>query len=177
MTEIWKDIEGFDGKYQVSNLGRVLRTRGNGGPSLVPATLNTWGYPMVTLHLGKRDGYQKPKTVLKTVHRLVAVAFIPNINNYPSINHIDEDKTNNAASNLEWCTVAYNNTYNNLAIRRGAICKKPVLQVKDGVVVKRWESSKDASKAGFSQACIIRCCKGTNLTTGGYEWQYANSNK
>lgn len=174
MTEEWRDIEGFEGKYQVSNLGNVRKVRGNGGPSLVPTTLNTWGYPMVTLHLGKRDGYSKPISMLKTVHRLVASAFIPNVNNYPSINHIDEDKTNNTVDNLEWCTVAYNNTYNDLAMRRGSICKKPVLQIKDGVVIKRWDSAQDASKEGFSHASIVRCCKGTRLTTGGYEWHYAS---
>jgi len=174
MIEIWKDIDGFYGKYQVSDLGHVRRTRGKGGPSLVPITLNTWGYPMVTLHLGKRDGYLEPKAVFKTVHRLVATAFIPNENNYPSINHIDEDKTNNAVDNLEWCSVGYNNTYNNLASRRGAICKKPVLQIKNGTVIRKWDSAQDASKAGFSQASIVRCCKGTRVTTGGYEWQYAD---
>ena len=117
--EIWKDIENFEGLYQVSNLGRVKsvdrivrvidiksnREYDRHFPESIKATnLDTKGYVMVTL---KKDG----KTSRHRIHRLVAKAFIPNINNLPQVNHIDENKENNCVSNLEWCTNDYNGTY------------------------------------------------------------------
>ena len=115
--EIWKDIDGFNGLYQVSNLGNVksldrcVLTRGANHESqfIKGRMLKLNGgrkYPQVILC---KDG----KTYGRLVHRLVATAFIPNPDNLPCINHKDENPKNNHVDNLEWCTYQYNNTYNN----------------------------------------------------------------
>ena len=106
MEEIWKDIEGYEGKYQVSNLGRVrsLNYHRMGITKLLKARKDKDGYNMAFL---VRSGYNRPVGV----HRLVAQAFIPNPNNYPCVNHKNEVKDDNRVENLEWCTVRYNTLY------------------------------------------------------------------
>ena len=96
--EMWKDIEEYNGEYQVSNLGRVKSFKNNKEKLLKPffTKTNQEGYLVVNL-------CQNNKRKIKLVHRLVAEAFIPNPNNFPFINHKDEDKTNNNVDNLEWC--------------------------------------------------------------------------
>lgn len=120
MDEIWKDIEGFEGLYQVSNLGRVKcvehKCPGRHGLRTVKEHLMTQvkgskGYFYVAL-----SNMDRGRTF--TVHRLVAKAFIPNPENLPCVNHKDEDKFNNNVDNLEWCTSLYNNTYNDVHLRR-----------------------------------------------------------
>ena len=99
MKEIWKDIEGYEGRYKVSNKGRVYDNKLDkfiGYESL--------GYMCVALCKDKKQKKCR-------VHRLVAQAFIPNPDNLPGINHKDENKTNNCVENLEWCTVKYNTNY------------------------------------------------------------------
>lgn len=106
MEEIWKEIEGYEGEYEVSNLGNVrsLNYRRSGKLKLLKQYTDKKGYEYVRL---SKNGKGK----IYKVHRLVAMAFIPNPDNLPIVNHIDECKNNNMVSNLEWCTVAYNNTY------------------------------------------------------------------
>ena len=106
MKEIWKDISGYEGLYQVSNLGdvRSLNYRRNGELKLLKQATNKQGYKQISL-------YKNGKIKTYKVHRLVAIAFIPNPNNLPVVNHKDENPSNNNVNNLEWCTVAYNNTY------------------------------------------------------------------
>lgn len=121
MVEIWKDIESYEGLYSVSNLGRIRANKRIiytiTGPRqykeriLIPEK-TTDGHLRVTLS----------KAGLKErifVHRLVAQAFLPNELNYPIINHKDENPANNCVENLEWCTYAYNNAYNNRHERVG----------------------------------------------------------
>lgn len=125
--EFWKDIEGYEGLYQVSNLGRVRSldrvvegksssVRLHRGKILSPG-VNSTGYYMVVLH---KDGGGRAYTV----HRLVSNTFIPNPYNYPYVNHKDENKLNNSVDNLEWCTVKYNTNYGTANLRRGESCKK-----------------------------------------------------
>ena len=94
--EIWKDIQGYEGIYQVSSYGRVKSFKKNKVKILKPQ-MHYKGYKFVTLH--KNGIGEKCK-----VHRLVAKAFIPNPNNYPVVNHKDENKSNNNVENLEWCS-------------------------------------------------------------------------
>ena len=110
-NEQWRDVEGYDGAYQVSDLGRV-RSKKYGYWRVMKVVKSSTGYLTVGL---LKDG--KRKTV--SVHRLVAQAFIPNDDETKTqINHINEDKTENRVSNLEYCTAQYNLTYNNLHYRR-----------------------------------------------------------
>lgn len=103
MQEIWKDIEGYEGCYQVSNLGRVKSLK-FGKEKILTPTINSRGYYHTCL---RKDG--RSDTVY--IHRIVAKAFLPNPDNLPLINHKDEDKTNNRVDNLEWCSVYYNLHY------------------------------------------------------------------
>jgi len=117
MEEIWKDISGYEGLYQVSNLGRVRSLDRlshyirNGNPEaklfkgrIMKQSHTTDGYLMIYLRKGGKDKYY-------SVHRLVAQAFIPNPENLPFVNHKDEVKDNNCVDNLEWCTHIYNCNY------------------------------------------------------------------
>lgn len=109
--EQWKPIFGYDGMYEVSNLGRV-RSLKYGKTRVLKSEKNWSGYLRVRLSKdSKVNNY--------SVHRLVAQAFVHNDNVFNNeVNHIDEDKTNNRATNLEWCDRQYNNTYNGLRYRR-----------------------------------------------------------
>ena len=109
MQEIWKPIQ-YDG-YEISNFGRVKSykyDKVNG--KLMKPYLDTKGYLQIDLSL---DGRKRNNRVHLAIHRLVAQAFISNPNNLPQVNHKDEDKTNNCADNLEWCTNKYNCNYGN----------------------------------------------------------------
>ena len=107
MEEIWKDIRGFEGRYQVSNMGRVKGLKGN---ILTPST--SQGYKRVTLSIGNGSR----KTV--SVHRLVATAFVDGYADGMEVNHIDENHGNNRADNLEWITHAKNVVYATFTQRR-----------------------------------------------------------
>ena len=96
MIEEWKDIKGYEGLYQVSNLGRVKSLKFD-KERVLKQFPNKHGYLLVSLcKTGKQKSF--------AVHRLVALQFIPKVENKPEVNHVDEDKTNNMVSNLEWCT-------------------------------------------------------------------------
>ena len=100
MEEIWKDIKGYEGLYQISNYGRIYSLK----KGIIKRSSLNRGYVCIRLY---KNGKGKPYSV----HRLVAKHFIPNPNNYPCVNHKDENPSNNCVSNLEWCTYSYNNTY------------------------------------------------------------------
>lgn len=126
--EIWKDIEGYEGLYQVSNKGRVksLNYKRTGKEGILSSSPTSSGYLIVNLCKNKK---QKPFYI----HRLVAKAFLPNPNNLPQVNHKDENKENNTVYNLEWCTAKYNNNYGthnerSSISRKGKKHKKPKLK-------------------------------------------------
>lgn len=107
--EKWKLISKTNNLYAVSTLGRIMSMRDG---RIMKTTITNKGYELVITHVdGKQKGY--------TVHRLVAEAFLSNENNYPVINHKDENPLNNNVNNLEWCTSSYNNTYNDIHIKSG----------------------------------------------------------
>ena len=164
MNETWKDVMGYEGLYQVSDLGHVRSKprHGTNGGVLNPRR-NKNGYLTVRLCRNR-----KGKNVY--IHRLVAEIFIPNPLNLPQVNHKDEDKTNNATANLEWCTAKYNCNYGS----RTTKLSKAVLQFdKSGNFLREWLSAKDAQKQmGFAQSNISRCCLGKRRFAYGFIWKY-----
>ena len=111
VEEIWKDVVGFEDKYLVSNFGRIYSKITK---KILKQNLHVNGYFTLATKIGGRNG----KAVCFKVHRLVAMAFIPNIENKPLVNHIDGVKTNNNVNNLEWCTAKENTDH---AIRTGLL--------------------------------------------------------
>lgn len=182
--EIWKDIKGYEGIYQVSNLGRVRsldrvneRGRKKKGMLLKPK-LKRDGY--VDVHLTFKD---KGKDQNIKIHRLVAEAFMPIPEElkkwygtqYLQINHKDENKQNNCVDNLEWCTAQYNSMWGTKRERQKEKIKKSVMQYDmDGTFIKKWDSIKDAtySIVGHNSGRIIDCLKGRSTSAYGYKWKY-----
>lgn len=158
--EKWKDVVGAEEHYQVSNLGRI---RNKHTYAILKPSENK-NYKTVDLRYGIN------KTCL--VHRLVAIAFIPNPNNFTQVNHKDENKKNNNAENLEWCTPQYNVNYGKGALARN---QRVIQYDLDGNAIKIWESIKEASESlQIKQQGISRCCRNLRRSTGGYAWTYAN---
>ena len=157
------DIIGYEGLYAITNCGQVWSYRKN--TFLKPYLAR--GYFKVCLCKDKIR-----KQVL--IHRLVAEAFILNPLNLPQINHIDENKQNNCAENLEWCNAKYNINYGEHNKKVGKSHCKKVYCVELGKV---FESAKLAAmQLGLSDSNIAKCCKGKYKTTGGYHWEYADDN-
>lgn len=182
--EIWKDIQGYESLYQVSNLGNVRSLRycnKNEIKVLRQYELdNKAKKRYLAISLSKNNVNTK-----KLVHRLVAETFIPNPNNYPQVNHIDGNKKNNKVTNLEWCTQKHNiqeawrlglitrdgihGFVNNLPDNRRKIKQYD----KDGKLVKVWSSMSDVQKElGYSVSSICQCCKGKIKSAFGYIWIY-----
>ena len=164
-NEIWKDIEGYEGLYQVSNLGRVKNIKRS---RLLKPCPDTNGYLRVDL-------FKNSKMSHKRVHRLVAKAFIPNPNNHPVVNHKDADKSNNDVSNLEWCTMKYNNSYGtrleriSLAERVNLVNCKPVRNLITG---EEFNSIKEtAQRYGISTKHVRRIIQGKVKKTK-YKFEY-----
>lgn len=167
-NEVWKDIVGFEGLYEVSNYGRVRRSDTK---RLKETPLNNYGYPQVNLH---KNG----KSHLRRIHRLVAIAFVDNPYpiKYDCINHKDENPCNNNAYNLEWCDRAYNNNYGGRNARSAISHSKAVMQYTlDGEFLKEWCSGTDASRhLSIPQAAINACClhKPKYNQAGGFLWKF-----
>ena len=164
MQEVWKDIAGYEGYYQVSNLGKVRNIKFN---RELKACFDSYGYLLVVL---SKCGKHRTRTV----HRLVAETFIPNEDNLPTVNHKDEDKTNNFVKNLEWCDNKYNCNYGTRNKKISKRVSKCVIQLSSlGKKIKQWNSITEASKhTGCNISSISNCCKGKQKTSGGYRWKY-----
>lgn len=171
--EIWKDIEGFEGYYQVSNLGNVksLNYKRSGKAKLLSPKKHNKGYLQIQLNNGNAN-----KTF--TIHRLVAQAFISNPDKLPCVNHKDEDKTNNRAENLEWCSSKYNAKYSaSLHPNRKKITQiqKVVQYDKNGNIIKVWDNAHSIYlETKMSDWSIAECCRGNRKSAYGYIWHYAN---
>lgn len=178
--EIWKPAKDFEGLYEVSSKGRVRslerptiwRCGAYYKEILLPGivlkpSVTHKGYLSVRLYNNKQ---KKCRDV--TVHRLVMETFVPNPKNFPQINHIDEDKTNNCVDNLEWCTNTYNRNYGSSAIR---FCK-PVKQIDKNSkeVIAVYESAQHAEKTtGVVASSIRSVCNNKRKTAGGFIWLYS----
>lgn len=167
--EIWKDIIGYEGIYQVSNLGRVksLNYNRTGKEKIMNSCKGGCGYLQICLSKeGKKKNY--------LVHRLVTQAFLDNPNTLSEVNHKDENKTNNCVDNLEWCSPKYNMNYGSCIERTAKANSIPILQFsKEGNFIRKWESATQVRKeSGFLQGNISMCCKGKRKSAYGYKWKY-----
>ena len=176
--ECWKDIEGYEGFYQVSNLGNI-RSKYSGKWKLMKATKTNHSRMIVGL-------YKNGKAKLFLVHRLVAQSFMPNPNRLPEINHKDENPLNNCVENLEWCNQCYNSNYGTSKYRisaklKNGILSKPVEQYcKNGMFIMEYPSAIEASRVlGLNVSGIISCCNNNPKYShcGGYQWKYKGSEK
>lgn len=171
--EIWRDVKDYEGLYQVSSEGRVksLERKDCHGRTVKERILKPVvrhdGYVGVNLYSGG-----KPKTL--KVHRLVCQAFNKNPENKPCVNHIDENKTNNAANNLEWCTYEENNNHGTHNERVAKTLSKTVGQYTlDGELIKVWASTQEAQRqTGFSNGNISQAANGKFKQACGFIWKY-----
>lgn len=182
--EQWADIPGYEGLYQVSDMGRVRSLRNNTRIKdkmylIMKQKLDDKGYFRVNLYKNK-----SPKTFL--VSRLVAQTFIPNPENMPMVGHNNDIKSDNRVTNLYWTNALENNHHNgkydqfikernlkmNIIVDK---LSKPVkgtnLSTGDEVYYK---STQDASRNGFDNGKISLCCRGKRNSHKGYKWEYVN---
>ena len=174
MKEIWKDILGYEGLYQVSNFGRVksLNYKRTGKERILKLLKHKCGYLYIGLH---KDNNVKNYYI----HRLVAEAFIDNPNNLPQVNHKDENKLNNVVSNLEWCDAKYNINYGTARERmtekmiNGKLSKKVFQYDLEGNLIREWASANECGRNGFDSSAIAKCCKDIIKTYKGFKWSYS----
>lgn len=188
--ETWKDVDGYVGKYQVSNLGNVKSlkryVKNKNGMRVVKEKmlkpyLNNKGYWAVSLT-------ENHKSKLKFVHRLIAEAFIRYIDNKPFVNHKDGVKTNNNIKNLEWCTQKenvehaiksgkYDNVFRVARIKKPNhnihLRKKIIQKDINGEIIKEWEGINVACKElKIDSGNVIKALKGKQKKCGGFIWEY-----
>lgn len=168
--EVWKDILGYEGKYQISNKGRVKSL-----PRNEKFCKRTEELILKTFVCG--SGYQEViltdhgKRQPMLIHRMVAEAFVPNTEGKREVNHKDGDKFNNDYTNLEWATPSENirHSYDVLQTKHYS---RDVVCVETGEVFGGLKEAAD--KYGLQSPLIWKCCNGTQKTTGGYHWRYAS---
>lgn len=179
-VEIWREIPQFNGKYLASNLGRIKSIPYKGfrhgratEKILSTAKRSKDGYALINLITpeGIRKTYQ--------VHRLVGITFVEGYQEGLIINHINEVKDDNRASNLEWVTKKVNNTYHDKAIKSGLLnrnnerSKQVGKYTLEDELLEVYPSVGEASKlAKIDKAAIVKCTKNTQKTAGGYKWKY-----
>ncbi len=178
MKEIWKDIKGYEGLYQISNLGRIKSLPKINGykfqKELIRKNeLGTNGYLIIVLNKNsKHHSY--------SIHRLVAQAFIPNPKDKPQVNHKDGNKLNNNVENLEWTTRSENQKH---AYKLGLLKPYPLMPIKrmkkvnqytlQGKLITNFNSIKEASKTtNISITSISQCCNNKQKTAGKYIWKF-----
>ena len=169
--DIWRDVEGYEGLYQVSSEGRVksLKRKRRRKERFLKPGMDKDGYLFVNLWAGGKQKNHK-------VHRLVCQAFHENPGNKPQVNHINEIKTDNRASNLEWCTYAENNNHGTRNERVAKAQSKPVAQyAQDGELIKIWPSTREAERqTGFRHGYIGQSANGKRKQAYGFIWKYVS---
>nr|DAH80889.1 MAG TPA: homing endonuclease [Caudoviricetes sp.] len=167
--EVWRPIKGFEGRYEVSNLGKVRSLNYKRTGKIKEMSLVPDGREYLQVALSK-DG----SPVKYRVNRLVAIAFIPNPNELPQVNHIDEDKTNNHVTNLEWCSAKYNTNHGTRTARCSDALSQAVeaFDLESGSVIHRFKSTREAGRAGFSSGNISSCCNQVRKSHKGLGWSY-----
>lgn len=185
--EVWKTIEEYP-NYMISNMGNV-KSLNYGKERILKQVICKNGYCKVSL-------CEQGKMKTFSVHRLVCTAFIPNPNNYPCVNHLNEDKTDNRVENLMWCTQAYNNTYGTRLVKvsntmkgrkftiehnekMGESHRKPIVQIhQNGLIIGVYDSTKEAgNELGIYRGNITNCLKGKRKSAGGFKFKYLNELK
>jgi hypothetical protein len=186
--EIWKDIEGFENYYQVSNIGRVRsldrsvvysKTGYNGALGAV------FKGKILHIQTDKRGyvglNFSKNRNItLHRIHRLVAIAFIKRVEGKAEVNHIDGNKGNNCVENLEWCNRSENNKHAFSAglnyQHKGKFNKQSIAVDQydlNGNFIRHFACQSDAEQYGFNTSNISRCCRGLAQSHGGYKWKIA----
>lgn len=180
--EEWRDVVGYEGEYQVSNCGNVKsmtrRVKTKNGcyaiktGKMLAKTLKKKGYLCVNL-----SSHGKAKCV--EIQRLVAIAFLPNPNNYPCVNHKDENKENNSADNLEWCTYSYNNAYGECRKKasesriNGKMSKRVYQYDMNMNLIGEYPSIAEVKRVfGYNSSKISLCARGKRKSAYGYVWKY-----
>jgi hypothetical protein len=183
--EIWKDVVGLEDSYMISNLGRVK------SKEKIVSQISRWGnlmekpYPekLIKQFINTKGYYTACIKVTKAIHRLVAIAFIPNPENKREVNHKDGNKLNNNVINLEWATSSENRIHSyktGLQVSiKGSDNKqsKPILQYSmDGIMIKEFAGAREASRVlSLEQPSIWKALNGFQKTAYGYIWKYKNS--
>lgn len=189
MEEIWKPVKNFENLYEISNLGRVKSHHKYGGLDnrIMKQKINRYGYSCVKLS-------NRGHTRHVQVHRLVAETFLENPNDFPMINHKDENKLNNHVENLEWCNAQYNNTYGHRLEKAfpkawekwsytergrahmskvGKARGKRCASFKDGKMLKEFASAAEAARYyNIKKTHVVYCCEGKSKARSGMQWKY-----
>lgn len=173
LQEIWVDIKGYEGLYQISNKGRVKAPAKKSGflrrkEKILSGFVKDNDYLCIDLH---KDN----KCKKFYIHRLVALHFLDNPENYPCINHKDYNKKNNCVENLEWCSYKYNNDYSNCNAKSAILKRIKIIQFDKKLnFIKFWNSATDAAKTlNISNSSITACCRNRVKSAYGYIWKYA----
>lgn len=182
--EIWAPVKGFEGRYEVSTLGRVrsLSYNGTGLVKVLKPSGDTHGYTKFSLC---KDG----RRYMKKTHRLVAEAFLEKPKNKECVDHINGIRSDNACENLRWCSHKENLNYPLFKLKAAVakigmineLChnsRRLIQKTMDGTVIKEWPSAMEVQRTlGFGQPSITNCCNGKKQSAYGYKWEWIDAPK